>query len=143
MLARFQEHGSLSKIHTVILSHLHFDHISDVTVPLRGGRGWSLQKAHIIRIYAPCQPENEFSLLTYKEATSGHAPSSGMLLQVGPLRLTFHQGVHGYLPCGKGGGTGSVLAMGDTRPVTLWLRPRRAPTCSSARLQGFRPTQIT
>ncbi|HHX28332.1 MAG TPA: MBL fold metallo-hydrolase [Firmicutes bacterium] len=121
VLARFQEHvGPLSKIHTVILSHLHFDHISDVTV-LRyaaAADGRYRELPHHVRIYAPCQPENEFSLLTYKEATSGHALSSGMSLQVGPLRLTFHQGVHGIPSFAvRVEGPGGVLAYsGDTRP---------------------------
>jgi ribonuclease BN (tRNA processing enzyme) len=121
VLARFQEHvGPLAKIHTVVLSHLHFDHMSDVTVLRYAAASHSRYRElpHHVRIYAPSQPESEFSLLTYKEATLGNPLSSGMSLEVGPLRLTFHQGIHGIPSFAvRVEGPGGVLAYsGDTRP---------------------------
>lgn len=121
VLSRFQEHvGPLSKIHTVILSHLHFDHFSDVTVLRCAAAAQERYKElpHHVRIYAPDQPEAEFSFLTYKEVTSGNALSPGMSLKVGSLKLTFYQGVHGLPSLAvRIEGPGGVIAYsGDTRP---------------------------
>lgn len=126
VLSRFQERvGPLSNIHTVVLSHLHFDHISDVLVLRYAAAADSRYKElpHHVRIYAPPEPENEFSLLTYKEATSGNAVSSEMRLQVGPFSLTFYQGVHGIpsFAVRIEGPRGVLAYSGDTRPCHALL----------------------
>lgn len=69
VISSFGRFEPLSRISTVILSHLHFDHISDflalryVAVPDQ--RYKELPKK--IRVFAPAKPEREFSLLSYKE----------------------------------------------------------------------------
>jgi ribonuclease BN (tRNA processing enzyme) len=126
VLDRFQKHvGPLSKIHTVILSHLHFDHISDVMVLRYAAAADSRYRElpHHVRIYAPPQPETEFSFLTYKEATSGNALYSGMSLQVGPFKITFHQGIHGIpsFAVRVEGPEGVLAYSGDTCPCDALL----------------------
>jgi len=120
-LRRFQEHvGPLSKIHTVILSHLHFDHISDV-MALRYAAGSDRRHDELpdaVRIYAPPEPEKEFSLLPYKKAVTAHAVSEGMALKAGPFNVTFYPTAHPILSFAvRVEGPGGVLVYsGDTRP---------------------------
>ena len=121
VLSRYQKYvGTLSRIGTVILSHLHFDHMSDVTV-LRYAASSSARYEQLpqhVSIYAPSEPEREFNLLTYKDATSGHAISCSSVLQVGDLRVSFHPGVHAISSYAVRveGPEGVFAYSGDSRP---------------------------
>ncbi len=80
VISSFGRFEPLSRISTVILSHLHFDHISDflalryVAVPDQ--RYKELPKK--IRVFAPAKPEREFSLLSYKEGVEAVAIPGGL-----------------------------------------------------------------
>lgn len=135
VLARFQEFLPLTAIKTVILSHLHFDHISDFLV-LRyavspDGRYQELPGQ--VTVYAPDEPVNEFTLLSYRDAVkvvpvspSGNevdyardpGGNSVATLNVGGMRISFYRGEHPYPSYAMRIEDGdSVLAYsGDSRP---------------------------
>ncbi|MEX0974891.1 MAG: MBL fold metallo-hydrolase [Bacillota bacterium] len=121
VLARFQEVvGPLRTIRWVILSHLHFDHTSDFHVlryaAVPDGRCKDLPQH--VTVYAPREPEREFSLLDYKEAVDARAIEEGRQLQLGGLTVSFFAGKHA-LPCYAvriEGPDGVVAYSGDSRP---------------------------
>lgn len=93
VLGRFLEAGDYVSLEGVVLSHLHFDHISDALV-----LGYAMQSMVTARlrsaplpIFAPPEPSGSFEKLTYKEFTVGRAVGrgdsveiAGMLFEFGP-----------------------------------------------------------
>lgn len=95
-LAKFQEYvGKLNLIETVVLSHLHFDHISDALILRYAAdkRNPELPEKGV-RFYAPIEPATEFGFLTYKQAAIAHAVAPGITIEVGNMKVTFYEGDH-------------------------------------------------
>ena len=96
-LAKFQEYvGPLSKIDVVILSHLHFDHIGDALV-LRYAAAAAPRDSRLpskVTVYAPNEPEQEFSYLNYKEAMSVVPVAPGDSISLGGIKVDFFLGNH-------------------------------------------------
>jgi len=121
VLARFQESvGPLRLIRSVILSHLHFDHTSDILV-LRyavspDGRYRELPDA--VTVYSPGEPEREFSLLGYKESMIARTIEAGKDIEVGGLRASFFPGQHSIpsYAVRLEGPSGVLAYSGDSRP---------------------------
>ncbi|UII56904.1 MBL fold metallo-hydrolase [Cytobacillus spongiae] len=91
VLSKMQEILTAEKLHAVILSHYHPDHIADIGV---------LQHARFIQgilgvpldplpIYAHSDHPYEFSKLTYKKITEGKAYVPQKTLKIGPFRVQF------------------------------------------------------
>ncbi len=127
VLSKFQEYvGSLAKIRTVVLSHLHFDHMADVTV-LRyaaspDGRYRRLPSK--ITVYAPPEPALEYGLLNYKEVMAGIPVSHGHAFAAGKLKFTFYEVSH-TIPAFAvrvEGPVGTVVYSGDTGPCQNLLK---------------------
>jgi ribonuclease BN (tRNA processing enzyme) len=97
VLARFQEYvGPLRLIRSVILSHLHFDHVSDFYV-LRYAATPDRRYKELpprLTVYAPAAPESEFSLLRYRETVEARAIEPGSDAVFGDLKVSFYPGEH-------------------------------------------------
>ncbi|QUL99155.1 MAG: MBL fold metallo-hydrolase [Candidatus Fermentithermobacillus carboniphilus] len=133
VISRFGQFEPLSRISAVILSHLHFDHISDF-LALRYAAFPDKRYRELppkIRVFAPSSPEKEFSLLSYKEGVeacqipSGKAGEPGApgnssnSLIVNGFRVSFYEVEHSCpsYAIRIEDSTGAVLAYsGDTRP---------------------------
>src|SRR5690606_27651719 len=77
--SRLQAHVPLSKLSTVILSHLHFGHISDF-LALRYAAtpdGRYRQLPPHITVYATSEPAGTFSMLSYKGVETVAVPGLG------------------------------------------------------------------
>lgn len=130
VLARFQAAvGPLSLIEKVLLSHLHFDHISDMMV-LRyasypDGRYAELPKS--VDVYCPPEPEPECHLLNYKGSLVVHPIPERDGLRFGDVGVTFLRGEHGipsYIMRFQGPG-GVLVYSGDTRPCEALVEAAR------------------
>ncbi len=96
VLSRLQHHLDYKKLNSVILSHLHADHYSDIMI-MRFGLEISFQQGERFEplpLYAPAQPETEFERLPYKNAYNVSALEPGQTLQIGPFTILPREGVH-------------------------------------------------
>ncbi len=96
VLSRLQHHLDYKKLNSVILSHLHADHYSDIMI-MRYGLEISFQQGERFEplpLYAPAQPETEFERLPYKNAYNVSALEPGQTLQIGPFTILPREGVH-------------------------------------------------
>jgi ribonuclease BN (tRNA processing enzyme) len=90
-LSNLQKLTGLGKLDAIILTHLHNDHISDMhvlkyAVQIKRARG---QFDHLIRVYAPPEPAEEYSRLDVKDAFELKTISSDTVLEFGDMTLTF------------------------------------------------------
>lgn len=98
VLSRLQQHIEIEDITAVILSHLHGDHIGDISV-LKYAADIKLMKGQMkkpIKIYAPSEPAEEFERLKYKNALEVIAIDPAEKLLIDDLRISFREMVHGY-----------------------------------------------
>lgn len=96
VLSRLQSQIDYRKLHAVVLSHLHADHMSDILIMRYGleiayNRGIRQEP---LALYAPAEPAAEFERLTYKNAYAVSSIDCGETLQVGPFTIQFRKGVH-------------------------------------------------
>lgn len=121
--------GPLAMVRTVLLSHLHFDHASDILVLRYAASpdGRYVELPQKVTVYAPGHPELEFSLLRYREVIEPLPITSGSSLAIGDLTVTFFPVEHPVpsyamrIQCGS-----KVLAYsGDTRPCPGLLEAAR------------------
>lgn len=96
VLSRLQACIDYRKLHAVILSHLHADHISDIMI-MRYGLEMAYKEGtrqEPLALYAPTEPAAEFERLPYKNAYTVSGIDCGDTLQVGPFTMQFRKGVH-------------------------------------------------
>ena len=130
-LARFQEKvGPLSMIRSVVLSHLHFDHMSDFMV-LRYAAASDARYRSLpprVAVYAPSEPSTEFSLLKYKDCVEAKPIEYHRDIEIGDLRLSFYPTIHAIpsYAVRVEASDGTVLAYsGDSRPCPGLLEAAR------------------
>lgn len=95
-LSNLQKVISFDKLDAIILTHLHSDHISDMhvlkyAVQIKRKRG---QFDHLIKVYAPPEPRDEYQRLDVRDAFILDAISEDTALQIGDINLTFSQMKH-------------------------------------------------
>ncbi|HHT84410.1 MAG: MBL fold metallo-hydrolase [Bacillota bacterium] len=132
VVSRLQEHVPLSSLSTVILSHLHFDHISDF-LALRYAATPDGRYKHLpphITVYAPPEPSQNFSMLSYKGVEAVPVPGlshnetrdasvATFETVIGSIKVSFFKVEHPYPACAVRfeDSSGKVVAFsGDTRP---------------------------
>ena len=132
VVSRLQEHVPLSSLSTVILSHLHFDHISDF-LALRYAATPDGRYKHLpphITVYAPPEPSQNFSMLSYKGVDAVAVPGLGINetpdasfpayeMTIGDIKVSFFKVEHPYPGCAVRFEypDGKVFTYsGDTRP---------------------------
>ncbi len=96
VLSRLQQHLDYRQLDTVILTHLHADHYSDIMI-MRYGLEISFQQGERLEplpLYAPAQPETEFERLPYKNAYSVSVLEPRQTLQIGPFTILAREGIH-------------------------------------------------
>lgn len=96
VLANLQKFMRFEELDAIILTHLHSDHISDMHVlkyamQIKRKRG---QTDKLLSVYAPPEPAEEYAGLDTKDAFALHAITSGIMLKVGNIHLTFAQMKH-------------------------------------------------
>ncbi len=132
VVSRLQEHVPLSNISTVILSHLHFDHMSDflaLRYAATPDRRFKELPPHIT-VYAPPEPSRDFGMLSYRgvdvipipglEHNETKDPSVSTLdTMIGSVKVSFFKTEHPYPSCAVRfeDSKGVVVAYsGDTTP---------------------------
>jgi ribonuclease BN (tRNA processing enzyme) len=126
-LAAFQEHvGPLSKINTVILSHLHFDHMSDFMVLRYAASpdGRYKEMPPRVTVYAPSEPESEFELLSYKECVTAKEIPYSTGIKLDDMQITFFKGEHGVPSYAMRfeNSSGIFTYSGDSRPCPALIQ---------------------
>lgn len=96
-LSRLNSLLSIEQLDGVLLSHLHYDHFSDLLVlqyqleaAIRAGR-----RKGPLCVYAPNTPVQARALLNNPEAFRVCAIQDGLLVSIGDLSVTFHEVRHG------------------------------------------------
>lgn len=87
---------SIDDIDVLILSHLHYDHISDVSVlkyMSEIGRKTNRIK-NKLKIYAPQNPETEFKNLAYEEAFEIKVIDEDLIIELNDCRISFAEMIH-------------------------------------------------
>lgn len=100
VLARLQCHQDFNQLSAVILSHLHYDHISDIYVlrfALDAARRAGLRHGPL-PLYSPPKPTDIYSTLEYKDNIALHPVQGGELIVIGDFTLSFLPTVHS-IPC--------------------------------------------
>ena len=98
VLSRLQQYIDIEEISAIILSHLHSDHMGDIMI-LRYAADIKLMKGKMekpIKIYAPAEPIEEFNRLKYKQALEVIEINPAEKLEIGNLKISFREMVHGY-----------------------------------------------
>ena len=117
-LSRLMRVLPLNRIDAVVLSHLHYDHCSDIAV-LRYALEQLSARDGIrspMPVYAPDAPQDACRLLEYP-AFARHAICGGMRETIGSLELSFHAMAHPVPTCGMmiaGSGGERLFYTGDT-----------------------------
>ena len=91
VLGNLQKRISLNRLDAVILSHLHSDHMSDLMV-LRYAVQIGMKRGMTDRpvdVYAPAEPPEEYGRLDIKDAFVLRPLTDGLMLNYGPMKLTF------------------------------------------------------
>jgi|GEM_PF-20819 len=97
VISKLQHFIKLKSLSAVILSHLHKDHISDISIL---GYAWQAAmlgdpKLKPLTVYAPGLPEEEFSRLAYKDVFKLEAIEEGDIgIRVGPFKFSFRSTIH-------------------------------------------------
>jgi ribonuclease BN (tRNA processing enzyme) len=98
VLSRLQQYIDIEEISAIILSHLHSDHMGDIMI-LRYAADIKLMRGEMekpIKIYAPAEPIEEFNRLKYKQALEVIEINPSEKLEIGDLKISFREMVHGY-----------------------------------------------
>lgn len=98
ILSRLQQYIDIEEISAIILSHLHSDHMGDIMI-LRYAADIMLMKGKMekpIKIYAPAEPIEEFNRLKYKQALEVIEINPTEKLEIGDLKISFREMIHGY-----------------------------------------------
>ena len=90
-LANLQKVISIDKLDAIILTHLHSDHISDMhvlkyAVQIKRKRG---QFDHLIKVYAPPEPSEEYQRLNVQDAFILNIILEDTQLQIGDIKISF------------------------------------------------------
>ncbi|SKC79755.1 MBL fold metallo-hydrolase [Maledivibacter halophilus] len=88
--------NSLEELDTIILTHLHSDHISDIMI-MRYALGINQAKGKIkksIPLYAPQDPLETYNKIQYKDAFILNELNERTLLNIGDMRITFEEMSH-------------------------------------------------
>lgn len=98
-LANLQKVIGIDKLDAIILTHLHSDHISDMhvlkyAVQIKRKRG---QLDHLVNVYAPPEPMEEYQRLDVSDAFILGAISEDTVLQIGDITITFSRMKHPVL----------------------------------------------
>ncbi len=122
VLARLMEYVSPVQLDAIVLSHLHFDHCSDLLVMRyaldqqdvrEGGQKRS------VPLYTPAEPFDTLRAITRDALFAQHAVKGGDTIQIGTLTLAFSAMAHPVPTNGMRitGADGAVLFYtGDTKP---------------------------
>ncbi|NMA91723.1 MAG: MBL fold metallo-hydrolase [Firmicutes bacterium] len=99
VLSRLQNFVSLWELDALVLSHLHGDHTSDLTVlryalDAASSRGLRTEP---LPLYAPPEPKEKFERLRYKDTLRIIPLKAGRPLQIGPFKFDFLSTVHSML----------------------------------------------
>lgn len=100
VLSRLQRHLKPWELEAVLISHLHFDHISDLMV-LRYALDYARTRGlrdRPLPLYALPEPAAEFDRLLYKELFAAEPLSAQRRVTVGPFNLSFLETIHS-VPC--------------------------------------------
>ena len=82
--------GMLHKVEAVLLSHLHFDHISDLLM-----MQYALSAAQTpLHVYAPAKPENVWQLLSAQPNFVMHEVDDAMTMNICGFQVKTCRGVH-------------------------------------------------
>ncbi|HHV79906.1 MAG TPA: MBL fold metallo-hydrolase [Firmicutes bacterium] len=95
-----QQKMPFAALHTVLLSHLHGDHCSDMSVlkyAAEAGKRERCLPAHV-RVFSPDEPAAEFSRLSYKNVVEAFAVADGTCVDIGAFHVEFF-GVDHAMPC--------------------------------------------
>ncbi len=98
VLSKLQSFARLQDIRDVVVSHLHGDHTSDLFV-LRYAADADLRHGYRpcgIRVVAPCEPDEEYARLAYKDAMSPEPAVDGADLAIGGMSFRFTRVDHPY-----------------------------------------------
>jgi len=96
-LARLLDHvDSIDDIDILILSHLHYDHISDVAVlKYMSEIGKKIgQVKKTLKLYAPASPEVEFNNLAFEEAFEISVIDESLVIELESCKITFAEMLH-------------------------------------------------
>ncbi|HHW55757.1 MAG: MBL fold metallo-hydrolase [bacterium] len=118
VVARFRQYLNLNRLTAVVLSHLHYDHISDLYVlryALEAARRGGLRQEPL-PIYCPAEPEDVFSSLQYKDNFLLKPVQGGDTLEIGDFTVSFLWTVHPVpsVAVGLKGGGRRFIYTGDT-----------------------------
>ncbi|HHY36572.1 MAG TPA: MBL fold metallo-hydrolase [Firmicutes bacterium] len=118
VVARLQQFLNLNRLTAVVLSHLHYDHISDLYVlryAVDAARREGLREAPL-PIYCPPEPEDIFSSLQYKDNFVLIPIQGGDSLEIGNFSVSFLRTVHPLptLAVGLAGGGRQFAYSADT-----------------------------
>ncbi|NLJ33922.1 MAG: MBL fold metallo-hydrolase [Firmicutes bacterium] len=133
VLSRLQCCEDLNLLSAVVLSHLHYDHISDLYVlrfAIDAARRSGL-RSNPLPIYAPPKPADIFASLNYKDNIALHPIRGGEALELGDFTLSFlatHHSIPSLAIRVTGGGR-SFAYSGDTEYF-----PALVPFIASANL---------
>ena len=118
VVARFRQYLNLNRLTAVVLSHLHYDHISDLYVlryALEAARRGGLRQEPL-PIYCPAEPEDVFSSLQYKDNFLLKPVQGGDTLEIGDFTVSFLWTVHPVPSVAVGlKGEGDVLSIQGIR----------------------------
>lgn len=87
-----QRLGKLPRVQAVVLSHLHFDHFSDLLMLQYALAGQGLPMP--LPVYAPAQPASVFSLLCQQPTLQVTPLAPGQAFSLGDLDLDTCAGIH-------------------------------------------------
>jgi len=96
VLSRLREYCDYPDLDAVILSHLHFDHCSDMLV-LRYALDAAARTGRLVRpvpVWCPAEPEVVAGFMSYKEALVHHTIESARPVTVAGMTITFHPARH-------------------------------------------------
>lgn len=120
VVSRMLQFIDVEELSTVLLSHLHSDHSSDM-LTLGYAVSIKMKKGEIsspIKVYAPEEPIDEYLRIAEREAFDMNSISDDLVITLDDLKITFRQMKHGfanYALCFQRGNKKFVYS-GDTMP---------------------------